>query len=191
MRFLVVLLACLTSAFAQESPLVKAARSTKLPPLPSGFQNAPPLRPVRWYNSPPLPLDHLRGRVVLLDFWATWCGPCVRGHPLVAALASKFPKDQFTAILVHARNTHRFVTAKDGRALREEIPAEQVVPVFIASHKITLPVAIAGDKDFESFGIEAIPQYILLDPEGKIRYDSPGKLPSEQDVRELLPKKRL
>ena len=49
-------------------------------------------------------LADLRGKVVLVNFWATWCGPCEKEMPSLGALQSAFPKDQFEVIAVSVDN---------------------------------------------------------------------------------------
>lgn len=145
-------------------------------------QPAPPLRATRWYNAEPTTMEKLRGNVVLLDFWATWCLPCIEATPKVNALASAFEGKPVRVIMVHSATTF----SRDERGLTREIPAEQVLPAFLKKHEISLPVAVASRADLPTWGVGGIPHYVVLDRGGRIRYSERAALPSEQLIRELL-----
>jgi thiol-disulfide isomerase/thioredoxin len=169
-------------ADAQESPLAAAARASKrqrFEPLPI---QAPELRTIQWFNSGPTSLKELRGRVVLLDFWATWCGPCVAAHPRIEKLAEQFRGTSFSTLLVHSRFTRK----NSSDRVRIDEPAEVVLPKFLSDRGIRLPVVVVDRMEFEKFSVGAIPHYILLDKRGFIRYSRAGHIPDEKEIRALL-----
>jgi len=95
-------------------------------------------------------LSDLRGKVVLVNFWATWCPPCRKEMPDLQALYNRF-KDQGLVIL----------------AISDE-EAEKVQP-FIAERKITYPVMLdSGRKVNELFQVEGIPKSFVYNREGKL-----------------------
>lgn len=96
-------------------------------------------------------LEKLRGKVVLLDFWATWCGPCVQEAPKVVATYNKLHDKGFEII---------------GISLDQN---KESVSRFTKKLGMTWPQYFDGDKQVSSrFGIEAIPTMWLIDKEGHI-----------------------
>ena len=143
---------------------------------------APPLRVTQWYNSEPATLESLKGNVVLLDFWATWCMPCRAAQPKIEALAAAFEKQPFRVIMVHTATT----TMRLASGSRVEVPASRVLPEYLPKHQITLPVAVAASGTLPMWGAGAIPHYVLVDKQGRVRYSQRGALPGEAVIRELL-----
>jgi len=95
-------------------------------------------------------LRDLRGKVVLVNFWATWCPPCRKEMPDLDALYNKF-KDQGFVVL----------------AISDE-EAAKVTP-FITGHKITYPVMLdPGRKVNDDFVVEGIPKSFVYDRSGKM-----------------------
>lgn len=95
-------------------------------------------------------LRNLHGKVVLVNFWATWCPPCRKEMPDLEALYERF-KDRGFVIL----------------AISDEELAK--VGPFIAEHKITYPVMLDPDRKVnELFQVEGIPKSFVYDREGKL-----------------------
>jgi len=95
-------------------------------------------------------LKDLRGKVVLVNFWATWCPPCRKEMPDLQALYDKY-KDQGFVVL----------------SISDEEQAK--VAPFIADRKITYPVLLdPGRKVNEEFIVEGIPKSFVYDREGKL-----------------------
>ena len=97
-------------------------------------------------------LAKLKGKVVILDFWATWCGPCRKGLPALADLAKQYGSK---GLLVYAVN------------LREK---PEKIRKFLAEQKLEL--AIALDEDATAAGcyrVSGIPQTVLVDAQGIVQ----------------------
>jgi thiol-disulfide isomerase/thioredoxin len=105
-------------------------------------------------------LDQFKGKVVLLDFWATWCSPCRKTMPLLERLQREFPKNM--ALL--AIN------------LQE---SSSVVRDYVREQNIDSEVLLDEDGAVGSaYGAEAIPLQVLIDKEGKLRRIQAGLGPS-------------
>jgi len=95
-------------------------------------------------------LQSLHGKVVLVNFWATWCPPCRKELPDLEELSHRF-KDQGLVVL----------------AISDEDLAK--VQPFVAEHKLTYPVLLdAGGKVGKEFAVEGIPKSFVYDREGKL-----------------------
>jgi peroxiredoxin len=101
------------------------------------------------------PIDlkkHLGKNVILLDFWATWCGPCVEAMPQVDAVAKKFADKGLVFYAVNAG---------------EEAAA---IKAFLAMAKLEVPVAMDTNNEIaQSYLVEGIPQTLLIGKDGKVQ----------------------
>ena len=101
-------------------------------------------------------LSELRGRVVLLDFWATWCPPCRTAMPHLEKLRQEFGQKGLTVL---------GVTTED---------ADTVEP-FIREHKITFPILLDPDGvAARAYRVTGIPRSLIIDREGKVHADLTG-----------------
>lgn len=104
----------------------------------------------------PVSLSSFKGKYVLVDFWASWCGPCRRENPNIVRVFNKFKDKNFTILGVSLDRPD----AKD--------------KWIAAIHKDSLTWAHVSDLKYwdnevaKQYGIRAIPQNLLLDPQGKI-----------------------
>ena len=119
-------------------------------------------------NGEELRLSDYRGKVVLLDFWATWCGPCKRGIPDLIDIQKKYSgKVQVIGISVDAD------TKPD------------VIP-FIKEFGINYPIVYASTEVIKSYGdIYLIPTVFILDQSGHIVYKHEGLVEKSIYVKKI------
>lgn len=124
-----------------------------------------------------LKLSDLKGKVVVVDFWATWCGPCKMSFPALQKVQEKYKDNPNVMIL--ALNTWE----------REKSDAEKEKKVkdFIAQNKYTFKVLFDTGEVVSQYGVSGIPTKFIIDKEGKIQFKAVGfdgeqKMLSEMDA---------
>ena len=102
--------------------------------------------------------EDLRGKVIVLDFWGTWCPPCVASLPSLRSLHKKFSKEpQFVLIGVSSDSD------------------EETWSSFISKEKMVWPQYLDSGREVQRlFAVRAFPTYIVIDHEGIIRFRSSG-----------------
>ena len=118
----------------------------------------------------PFRLADRKGKVVMLDFWATWCGPCIQAMPQVEKVAEEFREQGVQLIAVNLQEAPRDITA------------------MLERHKLKVTVALDRDGVVaERYKANAIPQTVIIDREGKIARLFVGGGPKLGDqIREAL-----
>ncbi len=125
-------------------------------------------------GGPNLRLKEQRGRVVMVNFWATWCGPCRQEMPQLNRLYEKYKSSGFVLLGVNVDDDARKagdVAAKLG---------------------ITFPVLLDTDKAVSKlYDLSTMPSTVIIDRDGKVRYLHRGYLAGYEDnydkqIRELL-----
>jgi len=110
-------------------------------------------------------LGDLRGQVVMINFWATWCGPCRQEMPLLEQIHEKYEPLGFTLLGVNVE------------------PDSKEAQAWLAKMGVTFPILFDRDNAVSSsFGVEAMPSSVLIDREGHVRHVHRGYKPGDESV---------
>jgi len=108
-------------------------------------------------------LAGLKGQVVMINFWATWCGPCRQEMPLFAQLQSKYEPLGFTLLAVNVE------------------PDSAAAVNWLKGMPITFPVLFDTDSAVAGrFGVEGMPSTVFVDRQGQVRYVHRGYKPGDE-----------
>lgn len=151
--------------------LAVAASVYALPLAPAGLAPDFTLRTIDGQN---LRLQEQRGQVVLVNFWATWCGPCRQEMPHLNRLYEKYRASGFQLLGVNVDEDPRSAAA------------------LATKLGVKFPVLPDGDKKVSKlYDLSAMPQTVLIDRDGRVRYLHRGYKEGyentyDQQIRELL-----
>jgi peroxiredoxin len=108
-------------------------------------------------------LAALKGQVVMINFWATWCGPCRQEMPLFAQLQSKYEPLGFTLLAVNVE------------------PDSTAAVNWLKGMPITFPILFDTDSAVAGrFGVEGMPSTVFVDRQGQVRYVHRGYKPGDE-----------
>jgi thiol-disulfide isomerase/thioredoxin len=103
-----------------------------------------------------LAMESLRGKVIVINFWATWCGPCLVELPLFEKTISKYKNDKDVAFLAISSDEDR-----------------ELVKPYLKQNKFNLPVVYADNID-TIFGISSYPTTLIIDRKGEVSFRLAG-----------------
>ena len=139
-------------------PLVALLRAEPVPAKP-----APPWK-LKDVDGKYISSNQFKGKVVIVDFWATWCPPCRAELPGLIALQKKYGKDGLVII---------------GISCDQDKNAPLTVKTFMKGNGINFPVVMAEDDTQALFGgMDGIPTTFIIDRAGDIRDRTEGFQPS-------------
>lgn len=113
----------------------------------------------------PVTLDSLKGRVVVMDFWGTWCGPCLAEMPAIQKVHRNFASNSNVVFLAVNAGWH----GDDADTVRS----------FVERRHLDLPVALDPDGAVRQMKVDALPTLVLIDRQGRIRMEEAGYDASE------------
>jgi thiol-disulfide isomerase/thioredoxin len=139
--------------------------------------NAAPEIAFHWSSDPKFTtLSDLKGKVVLVDFWATWCGPCVASFPKIRELQARYSGYDVVILGVTSIQGYHYDRSNGGsrRIDCKDDPAKELglMPSFMKDMDMTWPVVFSEDGCFNpNYGVRGIPHLALIDPAGKVRFN--------------------
>ncbi len=131
---------------------------------------APAVVAENWLNSGPLALEALKGKVVIIDFWAPWCPPCRKVIPTLVKDFNEL-KDKGLVVIGFTKlyGSYRDDTQNKGKVEADE--ERTLIKGYVERNGLTYPVAIAATGEaFERYGVSGIPTMVFIDKAGNI-YD--------------------
>lgn len=160
---------CKDSAEKNSNQETSAAnlRETPYVPQPFGDGSTPPEFHLVGLNNEPISLNNFKGKVVLLNFWATWCVPCVLEMPALERLNQILGPKGLVVLGINM----------DNQSKREDVQK------FVRSYTLTFPIAL--DPSFSTpklYGVTGFPETFFIGRDGKFKaIADPGS--SREDVR--------
>ena len=118
-------------------------------------------------------LADLKGKVVVIDFWATWCGPCLTSFPQVRELTSHY--EGLDVVVVGVTSIQGFVAnLGSSRIDTKDDPKREMELMrdFIKAKNMTWPVVFSEQPVFnEAYGVSGIPHMAIIAPDGTVRHN--------------------
>ena len=167
MRMIRSLVAAALASTLAVAALTPAAAATTATPLAPDFT-------LRGADGRNVRLDELRGQVVLVNFWATWCGPCREEMPRLDMLYQKYHKSGFVLLGVNVDDDPHTALAT------------------AAKLNVSFPVLLDTDKKVSKlYDLNTMPSTVVIDRDGKMRFLTRGfhagtERDYEQQIRGLL-----
>jgi len=132
-------------------------------------QMAPEISIKTWINGGPVALEALRGQVVLLEFWATWCKPCQEMFPKLKQLHDQAAERGLEIIAI---TRHYLAYGGTEEAMAEEL---RLMTVMVTDHGVSFTVGVAEDERLQAiYGANGLPTVVLIDRQGVVCYAGPG-----------------
>ena len=145
-------------------------------------KSAPPLDEREFLGAKPTPLAALRGKPVLLFFWAHWCGDCKAESPILAQLQQEYGPRGLTVIAP----TQRYGYAAGGQdaSPTQELKYIDEVRRRYYPELLSDPVPVS-EQNFKLYGASTTPTIVLIDRHGIVRLYHPGAM-SEQELKSAI-----
>jgi thiol-disulfide isomerase/thioredoxin len=129
----------------------------------------PPLEILDYIDAPQLNLPELKGKVVMLDFFAHWCVECIQGVPSINALQEKYGAGGL--VVLGVTKYYGFFGERQGVSQSEELAALKSLK---AQLHLKYGLVVTGPKVEERYGVAALPTIVLIDQKGMVRLIDTG-----------------
>lgn len=150
---------------------------------------APPIVTDFWLNEPSSKIDLADGRVYLIEFWATWCGPCLQKMPRLVELQKEIGQDKLAIVAISLESREVVTRFLEREKRSKENPAETVGNRVM---EMSRSIAIGVDRETDTFrsymvasGFRAIPTLFIVGKSGQIEWAGSSE-DSEAALRQVL-----
>ena len=110
-------------------------------------------------------LESLRGQVVMLNFWASWCGPCRQEFPVLDAMYRKYQPMGFTLLAINVE------------------PERADAQRFLDATPVSFPIAYDADNSVtRAYGVSAMPTTLMIDRKGQVRWVHLAYKPGDENA---------
>jgi len=149
-------------------------------------KKAPELKVAEWVKGKPTTLEALKGKVVLLDFWGLWCGPCRERFPKLIELHKKYSRDGLVIIAIHDSSIDKASLIEQGQKAvnLSDVRFRVAIDSPISEPPGTQACGAGKGKTIEAYGVNRFPTHVLIAPDGKIHSFGEGNL--ERHINLLL-----
>lgn len=136
----------------------------------------------KWFPGTPVKIADLKGKVVMIDFWATWCAPCFEAFPSLIEWHNELKDDGFVIL-----GFTRYYGRDESRPI-DEAGELAFLERFKAKQKLPYDFVVGKDQSTQIlYGATALPTAVLIDRKGVIRYIEPGTSSSRlAEMREMI-----
>ena len=164
------------SNFEKELSVLKATanESEREQLLKSLVNKSAPLFELKDFDENIVKLADLKGKIVVVDFWATWCGPCLSSFPALQQIYEKYKSNP--NIIILALNTWERTKGAE---------KETAVKKFIEDNKYTFKVLFDEENIVGQYGVTGIPTKFIIDQDGMIQFKSVGFLGEDAMIKEM------
>lgn len=135
--------------------------------------SAAPAMNIAWSSDPAIKsFADLKGKVVVVDFWATWCGPCIASFPNMREMQKHY--EGYPVTIVGVTSLQGSHSGPDGRVSTEGDPQKEytLMAEFMKQKEMSWPVIFTEQEVFNpDFGVQGIPHVAIIDPSGKVRFN--------------------
>jgi peroxiredoxin len=108
-------------------------------------------------------LSGLKGKVVLIDFWATWCPPCRQSVPVLTTLYNKHKEKGFIVLGIGLDDEDKLIKFKEDK-------------------QVPYPILLGTKQVAQTYGVKGIPKMLILDKKGEIRKTQVGFAPELESM---------
>ena len=123
-----------------------------------------------------------KGKYVILDFWATWCGPCVASFPHLDSLSKKFSSDSVVFAIISSEEKNKVKEFLKTRVINAHQLLDSITPESRAKKKLNDLFGITA----QSFNVWGIPHTVIIDKQQNIVWESPASELHEYDLQRIL-----